>query len=444
MMQLWSKIFLKNTLFYFLGLGIFITALGYLYPFFIGVGIFLFAASIVALIAEIYLLYSKQEKLRIKRKSSNILSLGWEEIFELHIENRTNQLLQFTVIDELPKQFNDRHFKKSTSILPEGNITISYEYLIPERGDYNFGNIIVLHRSMLGLITYKEVYPLGKILPGYPSIKEMELMEIKAFSSQKNFTGLKKTRRIGHSYEFEQIKSYVKGDDFRALNWKATARSNQIMVNQYQENQSQYVYSIIDKSRGMKQPFNGLSLLDYSINATLALSNLSIKKKDKAGLLTVSDKIGKFIPAESASYQTKRILKSLYNEQERQTELNLNLLYKGINTFISSRSLIFLYTNFQNLFSVERALPILRSINKKHELVVVFFENDEVEKFASSEVTSVKQIFLTTVAKDQLLERQQMMSTLQQFGIQVISTSPNNLSINTINKYLEMKARGII
>lgn len=444
MIQLWSKIFLKNSVLYLFGISIFITALGYLYPFFTGVGIACFVATILALIADIYLLYSKKQKLKIHRSSSNILSLGWNEQFKLTLENRTNQSLKFTVIDELPEQFNDRHFTVDVSLLPEENSTLTYQYFIPERGDYNFGNVIVLHQSLLGLISYKEKYPQEKILPAYPSIKEMELMQIKALSTQRTFYGLKKTRRIGHSYEFEQIKSYVKGDDFRALNWKATARSNQIMVNQYQENQSQYVFSIIDKSRGMKQPFNGLSLLDYAINATLALSNVSIKKKDKAGLMTVSDKIGKFIPAESASYQTKRILKALYNEKERQTELNLPLLYKALNTYVSSRSLIFLYTNFQNLFSVERALPILRSINKKHELVVVFFENEEVENFAQSDVTTLKQIFLTTVAKDKLLERQQMMSTLQQFGIQVISTTPKNLSISAINKYLEMKARGII
>jgi len=81
--------------------------------------------------------------------------------------------------------------------------------------------------------------------------------------------------------EFEQIKEYVQGDDIRTLNWKATAKRNSLMVNQFQDEKSQSVYMLIDKGRVMRMPFNGMSLLDYALNATLVLSNVILKNKTK-------------------------------------------------------------------------------------------------------------------------------------------------------------------
>ena len=120
----------------------------------------------------------------------------------------------------------------------------------------------------------------------------MKNFELKAFDRVSYSTGIKQIRRVGHSYEFEQIKNYVRGDDFRSINWKASSRRATLMVNQYQDERAQQVYSIIDKSRAMRMPFDGLSLMDYAINTSLVISNVALAKHDRAGLLTFSDVIG--------------------------------------------------------------------------------------------------------------------------------------------------------
>ena len=120
----------------------------------------------------------------------------------------------------------------------------------------------------------------------------MKRFELKSFHKLSDKKGIKKMRRIGHSYEFEQIKNYVRGDDYRSINWKATSRRAQLMVNQFQDERAQQVYSMIDKSHAMKMPFNELSLMDYAINTSLVIPNVALQKHDRAGLLTFSDKIG--------------------------------------------------------------------------------------------------------------------------------------------------------
>jgi uncharacterized protein (DUF58 family) len=204
-----------------------------------------------------------------------------------------------------------------------------------------------------------------------PSIIQMKKYELIALARISTMSGIKKLRRIGHSYEFEQIKNYSQGDDIRSINWKATARKDSLMVNQYQDERSQQVYMIIDKSRNMHMPFNGLSLLDYSINTSLVLSNIALLKHDKTCLITYSHRIGTTLPAEKSTNQLKKILHALYAEKPQNLEGNYDLLYRSVKNVIKSRSLIMLFLNFESSYAMERALPILQTI-KRPSLYPIF------------------------------------------------------------------------
>jgi len=282
------------------------------------------------------------------------------------------------------------------------------------------------------------------MVPVYPSVLQMKKYELMAFSSISLEAGVKKLRRIGSSYEFEQIKNYVPGDDFRSINWKASSRRAQLMVNQYEDERSQSVYTIIDKSRNMLMPFEGLSLMDYAINSALVISNVVLQKQDKAGLLTFSDKIGSAIKADRKANHLNKILGALYREKSRDLEARYDLLYHAARKLITGRSLLFLYTNFESTYALERVLPALRKINRLHLLVVVFFVNTEVEELANLKVEDTEGIYHQTVAKKFLSEKRTIAQTLRQHKIQTILTTPADLSINSINKYLELKARGLI
>jgi uncharacterized protein (DUF58 family) len=191
-------------------------------------------------------------------------------------------------------------------------------------------------------------------------------------------------------------------------------------------------------------PFNNLSLLDYSINSALVISNIILQKHDKAGLITFSDKIGSIIPAERSSQQLKKILEALYNEKDHILDAEYELLYHLVRNIIKNRSLIFLYTNFESMHAFERVLPILRQINKLHLLVVIFFDNEEVVNLSKKSANKLYDIYVQTMAKKYLYEKDQITTKLFNHGINCIKSLPNELSINTINKYLELKSRGMI
>ena len=405
-------------------------------------GVFVLALALFLL--DVLLLFNRGVVVRGERLLPRIFNLADVNTVKLEIENRSRLPLLITLIDELPYQFQIRDFEKHIFLKPGEQQRISYELRPVERGEYVFGAINAFLASIIGLVERRYTIPQEMRVPVYPSILQMKQFELRAFDRTTHHKGIKKIRRIGHSYEFEQIKNYVRGDDYRSINWKASSRRNILMVNQYEDERAQQVYCIIDKSRAMRMPFEGLSLMDYAINTSLVISNIALQKYDRAGLITFSDKIGATIKADSKPTQLNKILLALYKEEERPLEANYELLYYAARKLINGRSLIMLYTNFESSYALERVLPILRRINTFHLLVVVFFENTEIRNFVEERVQTLEDIYHQTIARKFLTEKSQMVQKLQQYGIQAILTRPEDLSINTVNKYLELKSRGLI
>ena len=444
MIKIIRNIFLTNRFFFLFGGVIASFVLSFSFGFLFPVAQTLFVLACMLVIVDISLLFNESVVLKCRRRLPKLFSLGDPNAVKLELHNQSNQLLKLKIIDELPFQFQRRDFQISVSLKADEKNIIRYELTPVERGEYAFGKVNIFLSSLLGLVQRRYVHDYPMEIAVYPSIIQMKNFELRAFDRISHHKGIKKIRRLGHSYEFEQIKNYVRGDDYRSVNWKASSRRAQLMVNQYQDERAQQVYNVIDKSRSMKMPFNGLSLMDYAINTSLVISNIALQKYDRAGLLTFSDKIGTTIKAEKKANQLNKILTALYKEKERPLEANYELLFHASRKIIKGRSLLLLYTNFESFYALERVMPILRRINNIHLLVVVFFENTEIKAFAREEVNTTEDIYYQTVAQKFISEKVQMVQKLRQYGIQAILTKPEELSINAINKYLELKSRGLI
>lgn len=405
---------------------------------------FFLTVLVIALFVDILLLFSKSIQITASRRTTKMLSLGDNNTIALLLENRGGLAVDMDIFDELPYQLQVRNFHFREKLQAGGTQEIRYDIRPLKRGEYRFGYINAITSTLIGLAARRMQLGEAEMIPVYPSVIQMKKYELLAFARISTFEGVKKLRRIGHSYEFEQIKNYVQGDDIRSINWKATGRRSSLMVNQYEDERSQQVYTIIDKSRSMHMPFHGLSLLDYSVNTSLVISNIALKKYDKAGLITFSHAIGSTLKAESSELQLKKILNALYFEKPQNQEANYDLLYRSVKNVIRSRSLIFLYLNFESAYAMERALPVLKKINHLHLLVVMFFENTELIDYSKKQVDFVSDIYAQTIAQQLINEKKQIASRLRKNGIQVILSRPEDLSINTVNKYLELKARSLI
>ena len=403
----------------------------------------LFFISLGILLVDTVLLF-KQKGISAHRQLPEKLSNGDDNPIEIKLKNNYNFSAKLNLIDEMPFQYQKRDFEIETILEKHQQKKITYTLRPLERGEYHFGCLNVYANSPIGLVTRRFKFDKDAMVPNYPSFLQLRKYMLIAFSNKLFEYGLKKIRRIGHTMEFEQIKDYVTGDDIRNINWKATAKRNQLMVNQYQDERAQPIYSVIDKGRVMKMPFNGLSLLDYAINACLVISNVALKKQDKAGMFTFSRKVENRVVAERRPSQMNMILETLYNVNTDFSESDFSRLYIDVKRSIKQRSLLLLYTNFETLDALHRQLPYLQAIAKYHLLVVIFFKNSELQDFAEQKARNTHQIFQKTIAEKFIFEKKLIVNELQKYGIQSILTTPENLTINTINKYLEIKARGLI
>ncbi|WP_394907046.1 DUF58 domain-containing protein [uncultured Mesonia sp.] len=388
--------------------------------------------------------YKGNNTIEAKRLLNDKLSNGDVNKIQIKIKSLYNFKIKISVIDEIPFQFQKRDFYEQVEIAPKEHIFLNYSLLPTQRGVYKFGAINIFVVSPIGLIKKRFRFAHNQTVKVYPSIQQLKKYDFIALQSKYAHLGLKKIRRIGHTLEFEQIKEYVIGDDIRSINWKATAKQDQIMVNQYQDEKSQPVYCVIDTSRVMKMPFSGLKLLDYAINSSLALSNIALKKKDKVGLITYEDKVKISLPAKNTKQQLQQILERLYGINTNFRDSDFSALYAHVSKKISQRSLLLLYTNFEHISALERQLPYLKALNKKHVLVVIFFNNTELEKFKEYRALNLGEIYEQTIAAQFIQEKKQMQIELSKHGIQCVLTNPQNLSINTINKYLEIKAKHLL
>lgn len=418
-----------------------IFVLSFFFPVLFNLAIFILLFILVGVLIDTLLLYSKKQGLDAYRVLPDRFSNGDENKVIIEFENDYGFKTKCKVVDELPVQFQSRNWSRDLMLDANSKKELMY-YLKPqERGEYNFGNINVFVTSPLRFVTRRFSFDQKQTVKVYPSYIQMRRYQLLATANKLQEAGVKRMRKLGHSLEFEQIKEYVRGDDYRTINWKATARRGDLMVNNYTDERSQQIYCVINKGRIMKMPFGGMTLLDYSINAALVLSSVALVRQDKAGLITFAEQLDSFIPADKKPAQLNHILETLYRQKTNFLEPDFEKLFSVIRNRITQRSLVVLFTNFESIETLQRELPSLKRIAHYHLLMVVLFENTELRQLTEARADTIEDIYIKTIAEKYNHEKKMMVKELQKQGIVAILTAPQNLTINSINKYLELKNR---
>lgn len=424
-----------------------ITGLGYAYAPLFTVGRLLTLLLFIAALADVALLWHRRA-ITAERRLSTRFSNGDDNPVTISVESTYPFPVRIEVIDELPFQFQQRDFSSLFSVaapnrrLCSGGAAAPFAYTLrpTRRGIYTFGHVLVFASTRLGLVErrYRCASPCDVSV--YPSFQKLHQYELMAISQNLQQPGIKRVRRIGRNTEFEHIRDYLRGDDYRTVNWRATARLSRPMVNVYQDERSQQVFCVVDKGRVMQQAFEGMTLLDYAINASLALSYVAMRKEDRAGLITFNDNLETFVAADRRPGHINKLMETLYAEQTNFEETDFSALSVGIGRHISKHSLLILFTNFMGLVSLQRQLLFLQQIARRHRLLVVFFDDVELQQFVASPAATAEERYQHEVAEKFVAEKQLVSATLRQYGILSLLTSPQELTVDVINRYLAVRA----
>ena len=438
-----KDLFLRPRLFGVLTAVVLLYILSMQVPLMMVLGHFILVGVVIFFLIEYGILFFTKNQIFMQRHMDDVLSNADDNRISIELMSEFNLPLHIKMIDELPVQFQERKFVILDKLKARDEKTVRYKLRPTTRGEYHFGKTHIYASTSIGLLQRRFSTAENFMVKVYPSYLKLKQYSIRGVASRDQITGSRKVRK-GMSTEFDQIKDYVRGDDVRTINWKATARRSHFMINTYMDEKSQQVFCLIDKSRLMKMPFDGVSLLDYSINASLMFSYVALQKDDKVGLITFSSKINDVIKASKSRKQFSTIVERLYNQTTEFQESDYGDLQLAVKKDVGQRSLLLLFTNFETYVGFERKLPYFRMLNKKHLLCVVLFENTELKNIHEERGHSLEDIYVKTMADKYNYEKKMMLKELRKNGILSIYSAPSDLSVNVVNKYLDLKTKRYI
>ncbi len=396
------------------------------------------------IVADVYLLFGKRAGIAAQRNTLERWSNGDVNPVTIQLKSAYGTDMHVRILDELPVQFQKRDLLFKGALQAWGRRDFDYTVRPVNRGVYQFGAIQAYVSSDLGLMERRFSLDRSKEVAVYPSYLQLRKYELLAISDRLSLAGIKRVRRVAQHAEFERIKEYVAGDDRRTVNWKATARRGRMMVNQYQDERAQQVFALIDTGRVMKMPFDGLSLLDYAINASLVISSIAMRKEDRAGLITFSNKVHDNLSASKQRGQMQKILQVLYKQGTDHAETDMEALFSAVRRTVHQRSLLLLFTNYESVNALQRQLPYLQRLSRQHMVVPIFFLNTELDKDLQRKPANTEELYIHTLTERAVHEKRLIARELERHGLPSILCRPEDLTVSVINKYLQIKARGVL
>ncbi len=438
----------KRAVYFFIAGVVFLIPALILSKFFNGLPIVLFFIYNLGVFLMLFWDYNSSPDRRIlevKRLGSNKLSLHEEEKISFEILNRGNRELYVELKDDIP----DHHFIRREVVMKK-NLSVnvkeilSYRIVPTKRGAFSFPKVYVRALGRFKLVMKHWVIELPEEYKVYPNMKNLKKYRVSLSNNRIMREGHRTIKFLGRGTSFESLREYNHGDEYRKINWKATARENKPIVNQYEPEKNQYVYIFIDGGRPMSYTLKGNNKLDMAVNTALVLSDIVNQQGDQTGLLLFDIKVQEMLlPGKGPGHRNK-ILEALYHVEGERESSNYQEAFNYFSTKERHRSTIFLFTDFDTYEEAEEMSRVLTILSKKHSVVVVLMKNESYSQIINQRAKNQEEIFNKGVALELSEERRRIINTLNRRGVFCIECSPEKLEYTVINKYLHMKNRSLV
>lgn len=386
-----------------------------------------------------YRMTPNKSLLSVERVCHEKLSMGTDNEISINIRNNSGYALDIEALDEVPVYMKVRNAVVSIHVRAHYEASGNY-YVIPEkRGEFKFGKVHLRYTGVMGLCRKKGAYELEKNYKVYPNLKDLSKYGLAAIKKSQLIQGIKKNKSFGVGTEFESLREYIEGDDYRKINWMATARSNKFIVNTYEHERNQQVMIMLDSSRVMNSEINYIKKLDYSINAAFLLADVAIKKGDNAGVMVFDNSVKRFVKPGKGMGQFQLIAENLYNVQENFVSADYTTALTYLNRNQKRRCLLCIFTELFNVDEAFQLAAALKSLAKQHIPLVITIKDMRLYDYAEGEVTDTKDIFTKVAAMKLISEREKIKKIFNDSSIAVVDVPPDKFSIEVVNKYLSMK-----
>ncbi len=372
------------------------------------------------------------------------LSLGARNVVEIRLRSRANVSLALEVKDEPPPLFDVSEDVIPLTLPADSESTVSYTIIPKERGNYEFGSINIRYLSRFGLFKRRTKIAQSVQVKVYPNLLEVRKYVILARRGRFSETGLKHSKLYGAGTRFESLRDYLPDDDYRRINWNATARTGRPISEEYEHERSQNITIMLDCGRMMTAVIKDMSRLDYAINSALMLGYVCCVKGDKVGLVAFSDNVEAYISPRGGKQQLYRIADALYDISPKMRQPDYEKAFTFVESKLRRRSLIVVFTDLIDVEISKTLTAYLPRLRQRHLVLCITLKDTELARLADEMPDTVEDVYQKAVAGQLLLEQQGTLRKLQQNGVLVLDSTPENLSVATVNRYLELKGRNLI
>lgn len=389
-----------------------------------------------------YLITPDATALEINRLGEDKLSLFEREAIAFEVYNKGSLKLGIELKDEVP----EFHFEAEGGLMkaelePHSSKTLKYDVTPTKRGAFSFGSLHIRLRGRLGLCQKIFKLRMDREYRVYPNMKNLRKYRLGICNNRRYQQGQRNLRMLGRGTSFESLREYVHGDEYRRINWKATARGNKPIVNQYEPEKNQHVYLFLDIGRPMSYTIRGNRKLDMAVNTALVLSDLINQNGDQSALLLFNTKVeGMIMPGKGATHRNK-IMETLYHIEGTRDTSNYDEAFFYFKKKERHRSIVFIFTDFDTVEEAEEMLRVLPVIAKNNIVVILLMENEGLKDLSHQGIKDKESIFTKGVAMDLLEERRRIIHTLNHRGILCVECPAEKLEYTAINKYISIKNR---
>jgi uncharacterized protein (DUF58 family) len=387
---------------------------------------------------------SIQKRFDIQREHDLKLSLGIDNLIKIHVRNRSKRNSKVWLRDEPPDTFTISQRLLTGEIAPRKTWVASY-YVHPlRRGDYQFGDLNLRWEGPMGLIRRQGVLPLSEPVKVYPNLLDVRRYDLLLRRNRLQEIGLRNTRQFGEGTEFERLREYLPDDEYRRIDWKATARRNRPVTVEYQTERSQNVIALLDVGRMMQSPVAHIAKLDYVVNAVLLLGYVATGKGDKVGMMSFADDVQHYLSPRQGRGQFYRMLELLYGVEAQPVESDYGKALTYLSYKQRKRSLVVIFTDLASGVSMDGLVQHVSLLARRSLPLVVTISDPDVVQAAQQQPTDSQTTYMRTAASQLLDQRQITLDKLRQQGVLTLDVPANQLSIAVINRYLELKAKTML
>lgn len=400
-----------------------------------------YAAGLGALLVAGGLVSGRVVDLEVSRRVADRLSVGEEEPVELVIRNYSSAPGGIELLDTPPRELAAAGLPLRLEIGPREEATVTYRVTPNARGRHEFGDLYLRFTPRPGLLQRQLRIPAAREVRVYPDMREVTRYELMARRSRLDELGIHRSRLAGRGTEFERIRDYTPDDEYRSVDWKATARRGKPMARVYQVEKSQNVFIVLDAGRMMAGRAGKLSRLDYAVNAALMLAHVALRAGDRVGLMVVSDAVDAYLPLGKSAGQFRQCLDLLYGVEARLVHVDYRGALEQIAHRCKRRSLVVFFTDLVDEETSSELVTYLRLLRPVHLPLCVTLQDQHLVDTSRQACETAGGMYRRAVALELLAERRRVLESLQKLGAVICDSPPEELSVQVLNRYLELKSR---